>query len=224
MITLERPEPESIQSTLSHLSPRQASASLDALHGLRGAFIGKTGYVLASGPSLKELPIEKLPPYHTICVNYSVLAIETPFWATINDEVWLYTLFEKATNVFTTSGKVSPNAIYTEDLGPSGWCSDLTKGVYTNGTTTLSALAAAVHLGFNPIYMVGFDLCKAGDQTHFFGKTAQYDRDLAPFVTLIRSQLRNIIMPALAKEGVEVYNTSPYKAFDEIPYREFPNA
>ena len=175
----------------------------------------KPGYIVASGHSLKEHPVNKLDGRNTIAVNYSVIAAPQAEMAVVNDALFINDLgpIKKILpkKVFTTS-KIGDKGrcILLKAIPDTGFSFDLLKGVHTNYTTAFSAIQVGVWMGFNPIYILGLDLCKGRDgATHFWGTDKNFQRDLELYMDSIKGLLHNTVQE-LKLKGIVLKNCSPF--------------
>ena len=175
----------------------------------------KPGYIVASGHSVREHPVNKLDGRNTIAINYSVIATPQAEMAIVNDALFINDLgpIKKVLpkKVFTTS-KIGDKSrcIFLKAIPDTGFSFDLLKGIHTNYTTTFSAIQIAVWLGFNPIYILGMDLCKGKDgSTHFWGTDKNFQRDLELYMDSIKGLLYSTVQE-LKLKGTILKNCSPY--------------
>jgi hypothetical protein len=149
----------------------------------RGSLRGRRGFVIGNGPSLQIGDLERIADDVTIASNKCYLAFPLTRWRptflTCSDKL----LWQKIS--LELSGKVdrvhvlssidvsgSPvEAVIFRHLGghrsdPVGFSFDTSRGHYAGRTVTYHNLQLAVHLGLDPIYMIGCDHYYQGEEQH----------------------------------------------------------
>lgn len=139
----------------------------------RNKYKGYRGFVIGNGPSLKINDLDFLQNEVTIASNKIYLAFEKTewrpsfhtmcdrlLWGKLRNEIYKYIDNIIIPHKFFGGNKV--NNIYFKDLGlfqfhDIGFSSDILDGVFSGDTITYMNLQIAVHLGLNPIYLIGCD-------------------------------------------------------------------
>lgn len=144
---------------------------------MKDACRGRAGVVVGNGPSLAHFDLDILKRFVTIASNRIYLSFERTDWRpdfyTVADRlVWKdvrSALHEYTSQVFIPSGfgrfPARVNIIQWRELGASSepsrygvrFSGNAVNGLYTGGTVTFENLQIAVHLGLNPILLVGCD-------------------------------------------------------------------
>ena len=169
---------------------------------------GHSCFVIGGGPSLRGFDFEKLKGHLTIGTNrvfefYSptvLLAIDVRFWEWVLTDKYGS---EAANKLLDYKGikagiRISkphmPGVFEIKSLGPNGPIVPIEQGIYHGNNSGYSAVALAVALGANPVYVMGIDLRYDGGVTHFHDghpeKTPEkqlQDKCLQPFVDLSHS-------------------------------------
>lgn len=148
----------------------------------KGRYAGNRGFVIGNGPSLVTADLERLTQEITIASNRIYLAYGETDWRptllTCSDKlVWKKYASEMCSHsdrVIVTSN-LNPfrgdrrKLLCSWNLGPglrAGFSADQGIGSYSGYTVTFINLQIAVHLGLNPIYIIGCDHYYGGGQTH----------------------------------------------------------
>lgn len=137
---------------------------------------GERVFLLASGPSLTTLPLDRLRGQVVMGLNRSALAFpETQYHCAMDR--WLFrrhpSLLRRCPTLFTVPDRpfgIPLRLLDDEDerVGPDGFSLDLREGIYSGRSVAYFALQVAVWMGFQEIVYLGLDLAH-GPTTHFFG-------------------------------------------------------
>ena len=170
------------------MSDRRVEKSKPYWDSLKDKHKGQRGFVIGNGPSLKMDDLERLKDELTIASNKIYLAFDQVswrpsyftscdkiLWPKIRNEVGHY--FEKihlAHNIngipFDVAGKIRSWRVLSGRLeNQIPFSSDFSEGAFGGGTVTYENLQLAVHLGLNPIYIIGCD--------HFYGGESDISGD-----------------------------------------------
>lgn len=147
----------------------------------RGVHRGKPGFVVGNGPSLRLEDLDAISDQICIASNKIYLAFEKVKWrpAYYSCSDWL--VWDKIRGevpkhfqspLLLSTFKVSEfpdGAILMKNLGffmsgRSGFSFDCEKGQFGGYTVTFNNLQTAVHLGLNPIYLIGCDHYYSGEE------------------------------------------------------------
>ena len=185
---------------------------------------GKRLFIVASGPSLLEVPPERLHGEITLTINDALLRFPRSRYAAIMDARKLHELHMELLEVeglFTLKG----NSYGTEValLGTEGFSLELEQGAYSGYTTAYFALQIAVFMGFREIYYLGLDLGNTAQQSHFFGNRPLQDRDRPDVYAKMRQSFERVA-GQLREMGVSVYNCSPVSTLKCFPQRTLEQA
>jgi hypothetical protein len=168
---------------IAPLRERQIRSSLSYIASLKDRHRGKRGFVIGNGPSLRLADLERIGSEVSIASNKIYLAFEKVAWrptyfTIVDDMIWERSQAELARHglvPIVTSylrSKPTPHHVvrYLGDA-PDDWLSgkgdrfsaDLTSGFYGGRTVTYENLQLAMHLGLDPIIIVGCDHHYPGD-------------------------------------------------------------
>ena len=185
------------------------------LKKLKGIHLGRRGFVIGNGPSLRIADLDRLQDEVCIASNKIHMAFSDTEWrpsfyTIVDDKVWAQTasgLHEHVTRVFipdylpiTVNTKVEivmfrslPLAATHEDQSELPFSDDAGAGLHGGNTVTYENIQLAMHLGLDPIYLIGCD--------HFYGGTVGVEGG-SPVQA---DEARNHFLPNYAAPG-EVMN------------------
>lgn len=197
---------------------------MDKIIDFKGRHKEKNLFILASGPSLKELDLSGLSRRMTMGLNRSFMVYPEPYYHCVFDHR-LFELYpeelKKCRVLFTLEDR--PWGLPLNLLGSKGFSWDLEEGIYSGYTISFFALQLAVYMGFERVFFLGLDLDFKEKETHFFGydyhskdhKTTEFPKMLESFQG---------IAPTLKERGIQVYNCSPVSKLDVFPHMTFEEA
>lgn len=178
---------------------------------------GKRIFILASGPSLKDLDLSPLKRRMVMGLNRSFLIFPDTYYQCVMD----YRLFDefqdslkKTRHLFTLEGR--PFGTPIKLLGAEGFSWDLEEGIYSGYTIAYVALQIAVYMGFKEIYYLGLDLKNEGANTHFFG----HDYHSKNHETTEYPRMKKVLefgAQTLSNTNVNVFNCSPVSQLECFP-------
>jgi hypothetical protein len=192
---------------------------------MKNKYVGRRGFVIGNGPSLKLSDLEKIKDEVSIAANKVFLAfdkvswrpnyvtvVDPLVWEKVQNEIWkhhdavlipsylpeLLNGSEKA-KTFRSLGNASD--LWRKDHGIY-FSGDFCKGAFGGYTVTFENLQLAVHLGLNPIYIIGCD--------HFYkGETK-----MPPNTPVVTRDASNHFLPGYRAAG-EVVNPATIEEMDE---------
>lgn len=162
--------------TLRHMRRRLAD--------LRGRYAGERCFIMGNGPSLNKMQLELFENEFVWGSNRCYLLFDRIAWrpafyvavdtrvvpdiaheigelqAQLNATQFFFPVFYRLRGILHNSHNTFwyPQRPLIEDDDPfHAFSTDATRGVYGVRTVTVAALQLAVHLGFNPIYLIGCD-------------------------------------------------------------------
>jgi predicted neuraminidase len=141
------------------------------LNGFKNIHKGKRCFILASGPTVNNLDLDKLENEIVIGVNRAGLIYEDcQYTCSMAEHAFANfgALLKDSKELFCTQCR--PFGISMRMLGIRGFSFDLEEGIYTGQTISMVALQVAVYLGFTDIIFLGLDLKNSETHTHFFGR------------------------------------------------------
>tara|TARA_B100000749_G_scaffold280887_1_gene279862 strand:+ start:92703 stop:94478 length:1776 start_codon:yes stop_codon:yes gene_type:complete len=224
-------------------------------HALKNSRKGEPGVVVGNGPSLKVEDLHRLQNFVSIASNKIYLAFPKTSWRPTFFSMADYAVMEKmkpelfdyvdiahapvsADNIFHSSA-----IRFWKDLGPVGetpeksptFSSDLEKGAYAGWTITYFNLQLAIHLGLNPIYIIGCDHYYQGESKIEVDKKVKVEGQQNHFIEGYRVE-GELVNPApidkmtlaythaveYAKQnGIEVYNATRGGHLEVFPRVKF---
>lgn len=201
----------------------------------------KRCFILANGPSIKDLDLGKLTNEVVIGMNASpLLELDHNFahsYYVLSDKRFITDNEYKKNIAINMVSKntvkvfrreidevypISDNTFYVSALERDGFSSNLKQGYYYGRTTVMLALQLAYYLGCSEIYLLGFDLTYNPIQPRFYEeKEIQIDDSQASI------QIYNVYQAYLffKEKGKVLYqcnesslarNYIPFKSFQEI--------
>lgn len=184
--------------------------AIDQLHlsSIKNSLHGNRGFVIGNGPSLQVADLDRLKNEITIASNKIYLAFKETGWRpnyyTIVDHlVWdkiassLDDHFEKVYIPNYLKTEQSPiktimwrhlDQVSSTDLSTPEFSDDATRGFYGGHSVTYENLQFAVHLGLNPIYLIGCDHYYAGEKEITNGEQIKVKAPVNHFSTDYRSE------------------------------------
>lgn len=161
--------------------------SLDYFDSLKNLHLGKRGFLIGNGPSLRYDDLEKLKNEITIASNKIYLAFDNTQWRpnyyTVADPL----VWEKIHNEIPELLKIVHLPSYIQQLSckcdvyqwkcfekysgdgnkksdPPDFSNNISEGLFGSCTITFDNLQFAAHLGLSPIYLIGCDHFYSGEQ------------------------------------------------------------
>lgn len=207
---------------------------------------GKRCFITATGPSLTLKDLELLKNEDTFGVNGIFLMYDKTNWRptyyactdaprfkTFADsygfrledlcekDIFLNVVTKKLNPEFKYNDKVkwisfSPwNRIY--DFENYRFQSDIARGMFAFGTVTNIAIAIAMYMGYEEIYLIGVDCSDLNK--HFINDVTDAEKDDKYVYDAIQAQLHGykIMQQEAAKRNVKVFNATRGGALDIFP-------
>lgn len=149
--------------------------AIDALHGVGN---GRVLIIVACGPSILEIPLEKLkdnPKVDMMCINKPDMRVwPTKYWSfcdqsqySRNKELW-----DNYKGMIINSSSVRSrhrNQIVIRNLSGVGFSRDLLKGYFVGRSSTYASLQVALWMNYSAIIVVGLDMCAVGNKMWHYG-------------------------------------------------------
>ena len=188
------------------------SKSIKYYQNLKELHKGKRGFVIGNGPSLKIKDLDLLENDITIASNKIFLAFKKTKWRpqyyTVADPLLWEKIKSEVSRYFATihipsylklemADKELNLKIWQHSQPPTQgryFSDDCSKIVYGGGTVTFENLQFAVHLGLNPIYLIGCDHFYKGEESFTKSKVVTHQG------------LSNHFIENYRVEGEEVYS------------------
>lgn len=185
------------------------------------AWSGQAAFIIAGGPSVSTQNLDLLFGRKVIVINSSVYEYPSADVLFFGDARWYRDVPEnkKVADEFeglviTTQAVKSDKIKIMNKVNPPGLSKDR-KGLTIKRTSLTAAINLAVHLGANPIVLLGADGKKSPD-----GRTHHHKPHKWPARPgcwdLHRKDLETLVKP-LEESGVRIFNASPGSAWDMWP-------
>lgn len=163
---------------IRHIVP--APANPGSAHKICGIGSGKALIIVGNGPSITEVPLEKLknkPNIHLMSINKPYPSIwPTEYWAFCDSSQYLrhQALWHDYEGIIinsTSINKVKQNTVQMRALHGFGFSHDLNKGFYIGRSTVFANMQTAIWMGYDHIYIFGVDMNPEGinGQLWFYG-------------------------------------------------------
>lgn len=177
---------------------------------------GETAYILAGGPGLDLIELERLKGARVIAINYSFLKVP---WADVvygtDENFWMAMIDDVSASALKVT--VAPGApdgvLKLENTGLCGLEENPT-GLRIGWTSTYAAINLAVHSGATRIVLMGTDMRVVEGRTHWSGYP-HADTRMKSDPDFCRKYLMpnfDSLVTPLAARGVEVLNATPGSA------------
>lgn len=182
---------------------------------------GETAYILAAGPSLYLVELERLRGRPTIAVNFSYLkapwadviyATDGHFWPLVDDRQ-----HQNSLKISVAESEV-PGVLRLENTGLSGF-EESPSGLRIGWTSTYAAINLAVHFGAARIVLLGVDMRTVEGRTHWEGYPCadpKMETDPDFYRKYLMPNFDTLVAPLKARR-VEVLNATPGSALHCFP-------
>lgn len=188
-------------------------------------FKGEDVFIVAGGPSLTNFDFNRLRGKNVIAINKAIFYVPIDKYKTISYfsdyrfmEWYKQDLIKIDCKKYTIGLRIPKEiAITLKNSGKTGL--DLRNGyVKHGGNSGYAAINLALHLGVNRIILLGYDMQKVGNETHFHGGYSDkndrikannelYKKFAEPFASITET---------LREQHIEIYNTSMQSALNNI--------
>lgn len=161
--------------------PREASieAYRDNILHLKGVGHGRILVILACGPSINEIPIEKLkdnPKIDLMCINKPNSRVwPTKYWAFCDQTQYTHNLsyWEGYTGTLINASSVRARhrgQILIRNVSGPGFSKDLVKGFHIGRSTTYANMQTALWMDYPKVYIFGCDMAAVNGALHYYGQ------------------------------------------------------
>lgn len=181
-----------------------------------GEFEGESCFVVGGGPSLQGFDFAPLENRYTIGLN-KICKLFAPWLLYAADPGVIIPYFQEYGNPEKTHlviGDIQNTKMndvhYVRCQGFHGLPDNL-DSIYTGMFSSYGAVNLAIALGFNPIYLLGFDYCIMEGKDHAFddwGKPAGF---VEHYLNRAKIEIESLA-PLAAEAGIEIINLSPKSA------------
>ena len=181
--------------------------------GLKGMYKGQRGFVICNGPSLSASDLEKMRGEITIASNKIYLIFnqtkwrptlytvaDVLVWEKIKDGIHKHFSIVHLPNYLDRGKDYSHIKLWKSplSLGKRKFSDDLSVGAYGGHTVTYENIQIAVHLGLNPIYLVGCDHNYPGEKDVKIGVPILQGSKQTHFVKEYRSEGEKVLPAPIA--------------------------
>lgn len=156
----------------------------DNVAALRGKGRGRVLVIVACGPSIKEVALEKLQGIEPV----DIMTVNKPDARIFPTKYWIFCdqtqhtrnidLFDRYTGTLInawTIGVKHPNQIMVKVLQGKGFSKNLCLGFHIGRSTTYAAMQVAYWMGYERVYIFGCDMSAVNGQMHHYGKNPDVD-------------------------------------------------
>jgi hypothetical protein len=172
-----------VSSALRAQHDNLLSAHTIKINALKNIGKGRILIMVACGPSISELQLERLNGQRMI----DIMSINKPDMRVWPTKYWAFCdqsqhkrnedTFEAYSGILINSSSIRArhkNQILIRNRSGSGFSLDLTQGFFIGRSTTYANMQTALWMGYNRIYILGMDMAaveKNGEKVlHFYGK------------------------------------------------------
>lgn len=158
----------------------------DSISRLRCVGNNKILVIVACGPSILEVPIDKLVGHDKIdlmCINKPDKRVwPTPYWLFCDQSQ-----YTRNQNLWTDYGGLVINAssvrarhkrqVLIKNMSGKGFSRDMGKGFYIGRSSTYAAMQVALWMNYRKIYIIGVDMCAVDGKVHYYGQNPDVPND-----------------------------------------------
>lgn len=163
------------------LRPKETSieAYKDNILRLKGVGQGRILVILACGPSVNEIPIEKLkdnPKIDIMCINKPNPKVwPAKYWAFCDQTQYTHNLnyWEGFTGTIINAASVRArhrSQILIRNISGTGFSKDLMKGFYIGRSTTYANMQTALWMDYPKVFVLGCDMAAVNGSLHYYGQ------------------------------------------------------
>lgn len=112
------------------------------------------------------------------------------------------------------------NTILLKDSGVYNGKDSISKGLYTHQLVGIWALSLAISLGFEEIYLLGFDACEINGQTHFYQGVIDINKKIPEYINGKHVNDKTVFA-GIGKHPKGNYKTSTYDSKKHLNQKWF---
>lgn len=199
-------------------------------NSLKNIHQGKRGFIIGNGPSLKMDDLDQLTGEITIASNKIYLAFEKTnwrpnyyttadiiLWDKIKHEVSKYFEYIHIPNYLEKDS--IKNVIYWNSklMGiKKRFSNDMSISTYSGHTVTYENLQLAVHLGLNPIYLIGCDHNYPGEKSVKPGKPIKQSENQSHFIKGYRKAGETVLPASIIDMEISYNEAKKYAKKNNI--------
>ncbi len=172
--------PKKHKTTIQYLGADVGPEAAARLRNIKNTGTGKILIIVANGPSINEVKLERLKRHDKI----KIMSINTPdprLWPT---DYWAFfdlsqqrrheTIWNDYTGIIFNSGvikRLKPSSIQIKNHSSGGFSTNLLDGMHVGRSSVYAAMQIAYWMGFDHTYLFGVDMAQAGlnGLLHFYG-------------------------------------------------------
>lgn len=188
-----QPQPQPIQQTqnrqlkevkktkephVQRISRNISPESIKKIQNIKGIGTGKDLAIIGNGPSISEIPLERIKDkLDIISINHPDERLwPTKFWAffdtsQINRHEGLWSNYSGTIFNSTAIKKQKPGTIMFKNISGQGFSRDLDRGLYVGRSSVYACMQIALWMDYKNIYLFGVDMNPDGlnGKLHFYG-------------------------------------------------------
>jgi len=176
-------------ASVTYASGEAPIESIPKIYGIKDIGKGKTLVVIANGPSINEVELERLkdkPGIDTLSINRPDPRVwPTTYWSFYDQSQLvrhedLYNYYEGITFLSTAIKRDKARSIKFKNFGKKQFSRDLTKGLCIGRTSCYAAMQLALWMDYDKIFFFGVDMHPDGidGKLHFYGTNPDVDPDI----------------------------------------------
>lgn len=175
--------------TVRYITPDAPIDTISKLANIRNIGVGKTLVVIGNGPSINEIPLEKLKHAKNID-TFSINHPDPRLWPTTYWSFYDPSQLKRHKNFIDSYDQTIFNslairlnkskAIAMKNLPGKVFSRDITKGICIGRTSCYAAMQLGLWMNYDKIYFFGVDMDESGidGQLHFYGKNPDVEPEV----------------------------------------------
>jgi hypothetical protein len=177
------------KTQVKYITASVSPESIAKAQSLRNTGKGKVLVIIGNGPSILEVPLEKLknhPKIDTLSINKPDERLwPTTHWAFFDGSQMrrheaLWTLY--GGNIFNSTAikKQKQKSIQFKNIGGKGFSRDVDKGIHIGRSSVFASMQIGMWMGYEHIYIFGVDMNPEGmnGKLHFYGDNPDVEPDI----------------------------------------------
>lgn len=151
----------------------------DNILHLKGVGQGRILIILACGPSVNEVPIEKLkdnPKIDIMCINKPNPRVwPSKYWAFCDQTQYTHNLsyWESYTGTLINASSVRARhrgQVLIRNISGAGFSKDLVRGFHIGRSTTYANMQTALWMDYPKVFIFGCDMAAVNGALHYYGQ------------------------------------------------------
>lgn len=170
-----------------YLTRDVTNMDLQKIKQIRGSGRNKVLVIVANGPSILEVELERLRGYekiHTMSINKPDARVwPTTYWAffdvsQIRRHAHAWETYEGTIFNSTSIKKRKPNTVQIKNVGGQGFSKNLLQGFHIGRSSVFAAMQLGLWMDYDHIYIFGCDMAEVGGRLHFYGQNPDVDPNI----------------------------------------------